>query len=57
MYGVKPELANRVATELGASDLALDVFSSGTLPIFGSVRSTGAPRTLRGRSTRVRIKV
>ena len=26
-YGVKPEVANRVATDLGASDLALDVFS------------------------------
>ena len=29
-YGVKPEVANRVAAELGASNLALDVFSSGT---------------------------
>ena len=29
-YGVKPKVANPVATDLGASDLALDVFSSGT---------------------------
>ena len=29
-YGVKPELADRVVTDLGASDLALDAFSSGT---------------------------
>ena len=29
-YGVKREVANRVAADLGASDLALDVFSSET---------------------------
>ena len=29
-YGVKPEVANRVVADLGASDLALDAFSSGT---------------------------
>ena len=29
-YGVKPEVANRVAADLEASDLALDAFSSGT---------------------------
>ena len=29
-YGVRPEVANQVAAHLGASDLALDVFSSGT---------------------------
>ena len=29
-YNVKPEVANRLATDLGASDLALDAFSSGT---------------------------
>ena len=29
-YGVKPEVANRVAADLGASDVALDAFSSGT---------------------------
>ena len=29
-YAVKPEVANQVAADLGASDLALDVFSSGT---------------------------
>ena len=29
-YGVKPEVANRVAVDLGASDRALDGFSSGT---------------------------
>ena len=29
-YGVMPEVANRVVADLGASDLALDVFSSGT---------------------------
>ena len=28
-YGVKPEVANRVAADLGASDWALDAFSSG----------------------------
>ena len=28
--GVKPEVANRVAADLGASDLALDAFTSGT---------------------------
>ena len=28
-YGVKREVANRVAADLGASDLALDAFSSG----------------------------
>ena len=28
-YGVKPEVANRVAAHLGASDVALDAFSSG----------------------------
>ena len=29
-YGVMPEVANRVVADLGASDLALDAFSSGT---------------------------
>ena len=29
-YGVRPEVANRVVADLGASDLALDAFSSGT---------------------------
>ena len=29
-YGVKPEMANRVVADLGASDLALDAFSSRT---------------------------
>ena len=29
-YGVMPEVASRVVAELGASDLALDAFSSGT---------------------------
>ena len=29
-YRVKPEVANRVAGDLGALDLALDAFSSGT---------------------------
>ena len=29
-YGVKPEVANRVVADLGASDLALDALSSGT---------------------------
>ena len=29
-YSVKPEVANRVDADLGASDLALDAFSSGT---------------------------
>ena len=29
-YGVRPELADRVVADLGASDLALDAFSSGT---------------------------
>ena len=29
-YGVKPEMVNRVAADLGASDLAMDAFSSGT---------------------------
>ena len=29
-YGVKPEVANRVAAELGASDLALDALFSAT---------------------------
>ena len=29
-YGVMPEVASRVLADLGASDLALDVFSSGT---------------------------
>ena len=29
-YGVKPEVANSVAADLRASDLALDAFSSGT---------------------------
>ena len=28
-YGIKPEVANRVAPDLGASDLALDAFPSG----------------------------
>ena len=56
-YGVKREVANRVAADLGALDLALDAFSSGPPPIFGYVRSTGAPRTLHGRSTGVRIKI
>ena len=31
--------------------------AQGPLPIFGCVRSTGAPRALRGRSTGLRIKV
>ena len=30
-YGVMPEVASRVVADLGASDLPLDVFSSGTL--------------------------
>ena len=29
-YGVRPEVASRVVADLGASDLALDAFSSGT---------------------------
>ena len=29
-YGVRPEVASRVVADLGASDLALDVFPSGT---------------------------
>ena len=29
-YGVMPEVASRVVADLGASDLALDAFSSGT---------------------------
>ena len=29
-YGAKPEVGNRVVADLGASDLALDGFSSGT---------------------------
>ena len=31
-YGVRPEVVNRVAADLGAWDLALDAFSSGTPP-------------------------
>ena len=49
-----PEVASRVVRDLGASDLALDAFSPG---IFEFVRSTGAPRTPRARSTGVRIRV
>ena len=52
-YGVKPE----VAAELEASDLALNAFSSGTSTHFRVCESTGAPRTLRGRSTAIHNKV
>ena len=56
-YGEMSEVASRVVVDLGASDLALDAFSSGTSAHFRVVRSTGAPRTPRGRSTGVRIRV
>ena len=33
-YGVVPEVASRVVADLGASDLALDAFSSGSYRVF-----------------------
>ena len=56
-YGVKPEVANRVTSDLGAADLVWMRSPQEPPPIFGCVRSTGAPRTLHERSTWVRIKV
>ena len=50
-----PEVASRVVADLGASDLALDAFSSGTSAHL-RVCGTGAPETPRGRSTGVRIR-
>ena len=56
-YGVMPEVASRVVADLGASDLAWMRSLQEPPPIFGFVRSIGAPRTPRGRSTGVRIRV
>ena len=56
-YGVMPEVAKRVVADW---ELRIWPWMRSTQeppPIFGGVRSTGAPRTPRGRSTGDRIRV
>ena len=49
-------MANRVVADLGASDLALDAFSSGTSAHLRVCEKYWSAQDSRGRSTGVRIR-
>ena len=56
-YGVKPEVANRVAADLGELDQALDAFSPETSAHLCVPEKYCSAQDSRGRSTGIRIKL